>query len=108
MPKSITDVWGWVGTEKTGEEDFREISVKGKFLGNESIKTKAGTFNTIKIETVVASSDGAKNILTEWLAPNIGMVKMTIKVEGGGVMGLLRDILGFSSIEFLLTKIERK
>ncbi|MBA4250391.1 MAG: hypothetical protein C0425_02480 [Chlorobiaceae bacterium] len=108
IPKTITDEWAWEGTEKSGNDDVRKISVKGKVLGNETIVTQAGTFKTIKIETVVASSDGAKNILTEWLAPNIGMVKMTIKVEGGGVIGLLRDILGFSTIEFLLTKIERK
>ncbi|MEW6652420.1 MAG: hypothetical protein AB1394_03020 [Bacteroidota bacterium] len=85
--------------------DSNKVFIKGKVLSEENVQTDAGRFSTIKIETVVDSYGGSKNIVTEWIAPNIGLVKAQIEIKGGGIMGFARDILGYGTIEFLLKEI---
>jgi hypothetical protein len=36
------------------------------------------------------------------------MIKAKIIIEGGGVMGFLRDILGYGTIEFELKEIRKQ
>lgn len=68
---------------------------------------KAGIFEAIKVETIVRSPSGAKNIINEWYSQNIGLVKVKIIIEGGGLMGLIRDLLGYGEIDFELKEIRR-
>lgn len=87
-------------------EDSNKVTVKGKVLSEDTIQTNAGKFNAIKIETVVDSYGGSKNIVTEWISPNYGLIKARIEIKGGGIMGFARDILGYGTIEFTLKEIQ--
>jgi hypothetical protein len=82
--------------------------ITGKVLNKEFVITKAGTFEAIKLESVVESSSNEKNKVTEWYAEGIGLIKAKIIIEGGGIMGFLRDILGYGTIEFELKEIRKQ
>ncbi len=79
-----------------------KVKVTGKALDKEFVMTKAGRFEVIKLESIVEGSSNAKNRVTKWYAEGIGLIKAKIIIEGGGVMGFLRDILGYGTIEFEL------
>lgn len=85
--------------------DSNKVSLIGKVLAEEEVNTKAGKFTALKIETTVESETGAKNIVTEWIAANTGLVKARIEIKGGGLMGFARDILGYGTITFELKEI---
>ena len=103
LPSPLTSEWSFKGMQYENK-DTSQILITGKFLGQESITTPAGTFNTIKIQTEY-KTEGNNNIITEWIAPRTGIVKMSIQIKGGGILGLARDLLGYSKIEFNLKKI---
>lgn len=96
--------WEWEGEEHADGETSK-VKVKGKVLGKEFIITKAGKLEAIKIETIVESANDAKNIVTEWYSEGLGLIKAKIIIEGGGLMGFLRDVLGYGTIEFELAEI---
>ncbi|KAF0141720.1 MAG: hypothetical protein FD122_1275 [Stygiobacter sp.] len=85
--------------------DSNKVNVTGKVLAEEEMATKAGKFTALKIETTVESATGSKNIVTEWIAAGIGLVKARIEIKGGGLMGFARDILGYGTINFELKEI---
>jgi hypothetical protein len=82
-----------------------QVTLNAKVLAEEEIQTLAGKFTALKIQTIVESVDGSKNIVTEWIAENIGLVKSIIEIKGGGITGLIRDILGLGKLKFELKKI---
>ena len=96
--------WNWKGTEFS-DGDTSTVWVKGKVIGLDSVTTEAGKFEAMKVESIIQTSDKTKNILTEWFAPGIGMVKMHLSIQGGGLMAFVRNLLGYSDINFELTKI---
>lgn len=87
--------------------DSNSVSLNGKVIAFEEVTTKAGKFKALKIETVVESANGSKNIVTEWLAENTGLVKAKIVIAGGGVMGWARDLLGYGTLNFELKEIRK-
>lgn len=101
------------GMEWTCEEDeysngvTNKVKVTGKAIDTEVVITKAGKFEAIKLESVIEGSENSKNMVTEWYAKGIGLIKAKIIIEGGGLMGALRDILGYGTIEFELKEIRR-
>jgi DUF3108-like len=97
--------WKWDGEEYSDNEKFN-VNISGKVLGTEFITTNAGTFEAIKLETIVESSSDTKNIVTEWYTQGVGLIKANIIVEGGGFMGFMRDLLGYGTIEFELQEIK--
>jgi hypothetical protein len=99
--------WAWEGDEYSGG-DTNKVKITGKVFDKEFIKTKAGTFEAIKLESIVEGSSDSKNKVTEWYTEGIGLIKAKIIIEGGGVMGTLRDILGYGTIEFELTEIRKQ
>lgn len=99
--------WEWEGKEFSNDES-NKVKVSGKALCKEFVFTEAGKFEAIKIETIVESASGAKNIVTEWYSEGLGLIKVIILIDGGGVMGLLRDLLGYKTIEFELNEIKRE
>lgn len=99
--------WSWEGDEYSNG-DTNKVKVTGKAIDKEFVDTKAGRFEAIKLESFVEGSGNAKNRVTEWYAEGIGMVKAKIVIEGGGVMGFLRDILGYGTIEFELKEIRKQ
>jgi hypothetical protein len=96
--------WEWEGDEYSDDEKYN-VNITGKVIGTELITTKAGTFQTIKLETTVESSSETKNKVTEWYTEGIGLIKAKIIIDGGGFMGFMRDLLGYGTIEFELKEI---
>lgn len=104
LPLSPGIEWKWEGEEYSGG-DTSKVKITGKVRNKEFVKTKAGIFEAIKLESVVEGSSKSKNKVTEWYAEGIGLIKAKIIIEGGGIMGLMRDILGYSIIEFELIEV---
>jgi len=107
FPVEIGQEWMWNGNEFVNDETHT-VSLKGIASNFETVITPAGKFETLKIETTIETSNGSKNIMTEWYAKDLGMVKMNISIEGGGMLGFARDILGYGTIEFELKEIRDK
>src|ERR1035437_3824195 len=85
-----------------------KVKVTGKALNKEFVITQAGQFEAIKIESIIEGTSNSKNRVTEWYAEGIGLIKAKIIIEGGGLMGFLRDILGYGTIEFELKEIRKQ
>lgn len=107
LPLSPGMEWKWEGDEYS-DGDTNKVKVTGKVLNKEFVITEAGRFEAIKLESIVEGSDNVKDIATEWFAEGIGLIKAKIMIEGGGVMGFLRDILGYGTIEFELKEIRKQ
>lgn len=93
--------WSWEGKEIM-ENETNTITLTANVVGSERIKVPAGTFETMRVETIIKSSSSSNNIVNEWYAKNIGLVKMTANLEGGGLAGTFRDILGYGELVFEL------
>lgn len=104
FPLEEGKTWQWKGTEFCDGES-NTLIIDGKFAGTETVTTKAGTFETIKIVTKINSVGGSKSTLTEWLAPGIGIVKSHAVIDGSGVTGVFQDLLGYDVIDFELISI---
>lgn len=107
LPLSAGTNWKWEGDEYS-DGATNKVKVTGKVFGKEFVMTKAGKFEAIKLESIIESSDNAKNKVTEWYAEGIGLIKAKITIEGGGMTGFLRDILGYGNIEFELKEIRKQ
>ena len=106
LPLSPGMKWEWKGKEYS-DGDSSYLNVNGQALCKESVVTKAGTFDAIKIESIIVSSTNGKNTATEWYVEGIGLIKAKIIIEGGGLMGTLRDFLGYGTIEFELKEMRK-
>lgn len=84
------------------------VKVSGKAFSKELVLTMAGKFEAIKIESFIETSSDTKNKVTEWYAEGIGLIKAQIVINGGGLMGVLRDLLGYGTIEFELQEIRKE
>lgn len=107
FPVKIGQEWNWDGKEFINDETHA-VNLKGKASKIETITIPAGKFETLKVETTLETSEGTKNILTEWYTIDLGMVKMQVSIEGGGMLGFARDILGYGTITFELKEIRNK
>lgn len=105
LPIVANNTWEWRGVEYCDDEKSN-LTVKGKILSTETVKTKAGTFETTVVETTISSENGTENKLTEWINKDYGIIKSEVKINGGGVMGIVRDILGYGNIFFELEEIK--
>lgn len=99
--------WEWEGPE-ISDGDTNKVKVTGRAIAKEFVITKAGKFEAIKLESIIEGSGNTKNIATEWYTEGIGLIKAKIVIEGGGVMGFMRDLLGYGTIEFELKEIKRQ
>lgn len=107
LPLSPGMVWEREGKEYS-DGDTNKVKVTGKVLDTEFVVTKAGRFAALKLESVIEGTGNTKNRVTEWYAEGIGLIKAKIIIEGGGVMGFIRDLLGYGTIEFELKEIRRQ
>ncbi len=107
MPLLPGTEWKWEGDEYS-DGDTNKVRITGKVLEKEFVKTDAGSFEAIKIESLVEGSSDLKNRVTEWYAEDIGLIKAKVIIEGGGIMGFVRDILGYGTIEFELKEIRNQ
>ena len=74
--------WEWEGDEYS-DGDTSKVKISGKIIGKEFVKTEAGTFKAIRIESLVEGSSDPKNRVTEWFAEGIGLIKVKAIIEGG-------------------------
>ena len=107
LPLLAGKEWEWEGDEYSDGET-NKVMVTGKVIGNEFVSTDAGVFEATKIESLVEGSSDLKNRVTEWYAEGIGLIKAKVIIEGGGIMGFVRDILGYGIIEFELKEIRNQ
>ena len=107
FPVHVGQEWTWDGKEFINDETHT-VNLKAKATKVETITTPAGKFEALKVETTLETSEGTKNILTEWYAKDLGMVKMLVSIEGGGMLGFARDVLGYGTILFELKEIINK
>ncbi len=107
FPITPGENWVWKGMEINDDEQ-NNLVVRTKVIGYEQIKIEAGDYNVIKVVTEVESSSGTKNKVTEWLAKGIGIVKSEVEIQGGGIMGVMRDILGYGKITIELSEIKAR
>lgn len=105
FPFNSGNNWNWKGKE-FDEEDTYLLDLNARIENIEKVKVPAGTFDAIKLVTNVKSTKGTKSFVTEWYAKDIGLIKMVAVVEGGGVIGAARDILGLGEIVFELKEIK--
>jgi len=99
--------WEWEGDEYS-DGDTNKVKVTGKVLGKEFVTTEAGRFESIKIVSLVEGSSDLKNRVTEWYVEGIGLIKVKAIIEGGGIMGFVRDLMGYGVIEFELKEIRNQ
>ncbi len=90
------------------DDDSNKVSLVSKCVGSEELTLAAGKFTAMKLETTVKSEDGSTNYVEEWIAPNVGLVKVRVKMEGGGLTGTVRGLLGLSELNFELTGIKNR
>lgn len=107
FPVKVGQEWTWDGKEYVNDETHT-VNIKAKVSKFEKITLPAGSFETLRVETTLETSNGTKNVLTEWYAKDLGMVKMLVSIEGGGMLGFARDILGYGTITFELKEIRNK
>lgn len=105
LPLEIGDVWEWEGLE-IADGDTGKLTITGEALGEEVLKTPIGMYSCLKIRLMVKSENGSGNIITEWLAPEIGVVKFHADLEGKGITGFLQSLMGLDEITFDLTGFE--
>lgn len=107
LPLFPGKVWESEGIQYSDDETSK-VKISGKALSKEYIITKAGKFEAIKIESIIETSSDTKNEVTQWYAEGIGLIKVQIVINGGGLMGVLRDLLGYGTIEFELEEIRKE
>ncbi|KUO59943.1 hypothetical protein APF79_09210 [bacterium BRH_c32] len=107
LPLVKGKTWTWSGYEYFGDDDSSTVAIEGRVAGEEKIKVPAGEFTAIKVITELVTGMDSKNTITEWIVPDIGIIKTHITIEGGGFTGFLRTILGYSEISFELKGVEK-
>lgn len=103
LPLTVGKEWQ-ASYDEYSNDDTNKVKLSGKVIGNEFIKTTLGYYETIKVHTVIESGT-CKNSVTEWFSAGIGLVKAKIIIEGGGILGFARDLLGYDEINFELAEI---
>jgi hypothetical protein len=105
FPLDMNSEWQSSTSQYSGKYKSK-VSMSGSLIKKEKINTKIGSFDTIKLTTTVKTDYGSENVITEWYAENIGLVKAEIEVKGGGFTGFLRDLLGYDLLTFEISDIK--
>jgi len=104
LPLQVGKKWKWEGFEIAGG-DTGSLTIEGEALAEEIVTTPVGEFSCLKIQLKIKSEHGSNNIVTEWLAPEIGVVKFHALLEGTGLTAFLQDLLGLDELTFDLTGV---
>lgn len=107
FPVKTGQQWSCERTEYC-DGDSNKVSLVAKCIGMEEITTEAGKFTTMKLESNIKSTDGSTNLVEEWIAPNVGIVKVRVRMYGGGLTGTIRDLLGLGEMNFELKQIKSR
>jgi len=106
LPKNlvVNQEWIWEGF-KVENDDTIDVRTVGRLIGEESITIPAGTFNALRIQYEIETNEGENSIINQWIAPNVGRVKMHVSIDGNGFIGTMISLLGYDEIEFNLKGI---
>jgi hypothetical protein len=77
-PFKAGDSWAY---DSPGGGGTPTIKATCTVAGVEQIKVPAGTFEAVKVNVEYALKDGARRVLVDWYAPNVGLVR---KADGEG------------------------
>ena len=103
----VNTEWSWDGIEyPVNKKDSSESHVHCYSLGYDTVKTDLGKLESLVVITEVQNSSGSKNVVKEWIHKDLGLIKSEITINGGGLMGLLRNLLGFGEIVFTLKEVK--
>ncbi len=106
FPLNINDNWNWDGVEYIDGEDPDTISVSGKVLGEELVKTEAGNFECVKFQIDIRKKkSGSHTKFYEWRTPKIGLIKLEAFIDSKGFIGTIINLLGYDEMVFELKKI---
>ena len=106
FPLNIGDNWNWDGVEYIDGEDPDTISVFGKVLDKELVKTEAGNFDCVKFQIDIRKKkSGTHTKFYEWRTPKIGLVKLEAFIDSKGFIGTILSLLGYDEMIFELKKI---
>jgi len=87
LPPRAGQTWSWSPTDSAFD-----LKIVEKWIGEESIKTPAGTYKAWKMQTVTTGEDFSLTSFT-WYAPGIGVVRNERKGHRGD-----REIKGWSEL----------
>ena len=105
FPMKAGQTWKWEGIEYIDEGETDSVEIRGKLLGEEIVKTEAGEFECIKIQTDINKKSGVHTRFYEWRTPQIGLVKLEAQMDTKGFIGTIIDLLGYDSMYFSLIKV---
>lgn len=107
FPLKLNQTWNWSGIEYN-DDNQRRLDVFGKVLGEETIITKTGKYNCLKVYLKLTAADGKVTQIYEWLAPNIGIVRQISTLQGEGIASILQKLFGLEKISFELIELNSK
>jgi hypothetical protein len=87
LPPRVGQTWSW-----SPADSAFELKITEKWIGEETIKVKAGTFKAWKLQTVTTGEDSEVTALT-WYAPGVGVVRTERKGHRGD-----RQISGWTEL----------
>jgi hypothetical protein len=87
LPPRVGQTWSW----KPADSLF-ELTIASKWLGEETIKTPAGTYRAWKLQTVTTGENSELTAVT-WYAPGVGAVRGERKGHRGD-----RQISGWTEL----------
>ena len=105
FPMKAGQTWKWEGIEYIDEGETDSVEIRGKLLGEEIVKTEAGEFECIKIQSDIHKKSGVHTRFYEWRTPQIGLVKLEAQMDTKGFIGTIIDLLGYDSMYFSLIKV---
>ena len=105
FPLEIGKEWKWEGYEYY-KDDSSRVTFEGIVQAEEKVETESGTFECLKIGLKISKPGRTPNLITEWLAPNIGVVKSSTSMSDKGFTGLVKSVLGIDNFEMLLLEID--
>ncbi len=108
FPLKLNDTWKWIGIEYIDGGNPDTITVSGKVLGEETIKTETGNFECVKFQIEIRKKKrGTYTKFYEWRAPNVGLVKLEAYIDSKGFIGTIMSLLGYDEMYFILKKINQ-
>jgi hypothetical protein len=87
LPPRAGQTWSW-----SPADSAFELKITEKWIGEETIKVRAGTFKAWKLQTVTTGEDSEITALT-WYAPGVGVVRTERKGYRGD-----RQISGWNEL----------
>jgi hypothetical protein len=98
--------FSWNGTKIRGRKNIISELTGEIDAEKHTVEVPAGEFECLKLHTSYICDDGTQQYFTQWLAPDVGIVKMESKMAGKkiGVLGQMQKIFKINSMDMELTE----